>query len=838
MRSRPALPRQFLYFVLILALLSQACAISLIKWPTFPTPAVVTPFPSGPTATPAPRAEVTFTVRLPEPLLPGESLALTVVDEVTGLAFNFVDYSMDAVDAVTYTKKLTIPDQSVIRYRYARTIGNTHIFEDTNRDQNIRYRLFYINGPTQVTDTVSSWADKGANTPSGNISGTVVNADTGAPIPDILVTAGGVQFFTDSAGRFHLADLRAGKHNLVAYSMDGAYQTFQQGADVADNSNTPVQVRVKPMPLVNVTFIVSVPPGTVGPNVPIRIAGNLLQLGNTFADLRGGFSTAADRMPVLTPTADGRYSVTIPLPAGADVQYKYTMGDGFWNAEFASDQTYVTRRILVPNQNTTIEDVVQSWQAGPKAPIVFDVTVPQNTSPSDHIYIQFNFLFGWSQPIPMLKQGQNRWVYKLYGPLNMPGSFAYRYCRNAQCDSADDSQTAGPNAHGRNITPAITPQNINETVNAWMWPLDIGTATLVATTIPSRGTGFMAGVEYQSYYDPQTPAFNDLALQNIQGLGANWVVYTPSWTYKRTSPNIFTQQPGKDPFWSDTVRAVTEARARNINVALFPQPRFETNAADFWNNAPRGDLNWWTDWFEHYRAFAIHFADMATISGAQAVVIGGDWILPALPAGKLADGTPSGVPSDAETRWKNLIAEIRQHFRGNVIFALPYNSTDFTPPVSILRDTDAVYLLWFAKLSTLATPNKADMINEAGILLDQNIAPWQSQIGKPFIIALSYPSATNSATGCIPNGSGVCLDWTALNRPNPDLSTVSLDLQQQIDIYEAVLNAMNSRSWVSGFVSRGYFEPVELQDKSASIHGKPTRDVLWYWFPRLLGTIQ
>ena len=53
-----------------------------------------------------------------------------------------------------------------------------------------------------------------------------------------------------------------------------------------------------------------------------------------------------------------------------------------------------------------------------------------------------------------------------------------------------------------------------------------------------------------------------------------------------------------------------------------------------------------------------------------------------------------------------------------------------------------------------------------------------------------------------------------------------------------VLNAINLRPWVSGFVSRGYFTPVALQDKSASIHGKPTSDILWYWFPRLLGNIK
>jgi hypothetical protein len=130
------------------------------------------------------------------------------------------------------------------------------------------------------------------------------------------------------------------------------------------------------------------------------------------------------------------------------------------------------------------------------------------------------------------------------------------------------------------------------------------------------------------------------------------------------------------------------------------------------------------------------------------------------------------------------------------------------------------------------------MINEAGSLLDNNIAPWQAQVGKPFIIALSYPSSTNSATGCIPKDASNCYDWTVLSRPNPDITTVNLDLQQQVDIYDAMFTAINARSWVSGIVSRGYYPPVALQDKSASIHGKPASDLLWYWFPRLLGNVK
>jgi len=835
MKSHFVFSRRILLFIFIFALSSQACAISLIKWPTFPTASPSnTTVPSGPTATAFPRAQVTFTVRLPDPLSANEVLAISILDEVTGLALNAVDYQMTAVDTITYTATLAIPDQALIKYRYVK-LGASRVNEDTNSDENIRYRLLHVSGPTQVVDTLNSWADKPVGTLSGNIFGTVVNSDTSAPIPDILVAAGGVQALTDSVGRFQLIGLRGGTHNFVAFALDGAFQTFQQGATVAENQSTPVDVHLKPAQMVNVIFTVSVPPDTQR-GVPLRLAGDLIQLGNTFSDLKGGLSTVADRMPVLTALPDGRYSVSLFLPVGADIEYKYTLGDGFWNSEFTSTGQYVTRHLIVPTQNLTVEDVVQSWQAGPNSPILFQVTVPQDTPTGDIIYIQFN-PYGWTPPIPMWSTGANQWAYKLYGPLNIVGSFGYRYCRNAQCDSADDAQTAGESSRGHIVTPSLAPQDILDTVNEWTWPQKTGSPTLVATDIPSRGTGFMAGVEFQSYYEPNASTFLPNALQNIQAIGSNWVILTPSWTYARNNPLIFSEQPGKDAFWSDTVTLVTQARAINLNVALFPQPRFATNANDFWKAAPR-DSNWWNSWFDHYRAFVINYADLASLTGAQALIIGGDWIIPALPTGTLADGTPSGVPADAEARWKNVIAEVRQHFHGNVIFALPYDTGVIVAPVNILQDADAVYLLWFARLSDQPNPNKADLLAEAGRLLDTNISPIQVQVNKPFIIGLSYPSSSYSATGCIPNENGGCLYWTALNRPNADLGTVNLDLQQQVDIYEAVFNALNARSWVSGLISRGYFAPVALQDKSASIHGKPASDLLWYWFPRLLGNIK
>ena len=53
-------------------------------------------------------------------------------------------------------------------------------------------------------------------------------------------------------------------------------------------------------------------------------------------------------------------------------------------------------------------------------------------------------------------------------------------------------------------------------------------------------------------------------------------------------------------------------------------------------------------------------------------VLGGNDVLPALPGGLAADGSPSGVPADAEVFWADLLQELRDRYSGQIAWALPY----------------------------------------------------------------------------------------------------------------------------------------------------------------------
>ncbi len=819
--------------LLMLALTSLSCTWSLIDlgFPAYPTSV---PTGGGAASTPVALAETTFTVTLPAPLAPGENLAIGILDEVTGLGLNPVLYPLTQVDPQKYTVKLPLTLNSVIKYRYYRR-GGINALEDTSLGIPVRYRLYHVTAPGGSEDRVASWSDTAYSGETGSLTGTVLDSASGRPVPNMLVNAGGSSTLTDSLGQFVLHGLPVGTHTLVVYAMDGMYSTFQQGAAVAAGLTTNAPIMVQAANTVQVTFIVTLPPDSVD-GAPVRLAGNLLQFGNTFADLSGGLSSVATRMPTLAINDERQPSLTMRLPVGADLRYKYTLGDGFWNAEHTGDGAFAVRQLIVPATDVVVNDSIITWASGPSAPILFEVTVPANTPQGENVSIQFN-PYGWTEPFPMWPTSRpNQWVYKLYSPLNILGSFHYRYCRNDQCGSADDSYTAEAQANNRSVSTSLTGENIKDVVGSWSWWPDAEPGTIVAVPINVRKGGFWAGLEFSANYHPSWQATYPTAMQAAQALGSNYVILTPSWTATTANPLNFAPTPGRDPLWGDTLQAVQYARAQNMNVALFATPHLAPFTPDFWFQATR-DAAWWEAWFNRYRAFALYHADLAQLAGAQSLILGGEAVLPALPGGLLANGSPSGVPADAEGRWRTILTEVRQRFGGQVLWAHPYNGT-LTPAPIFINQLDAIYLLWSAPLTASAGATPDTLTAAAVARLDNEVLPFLSAAGKGVVIAIDYPSASGAALGCVAAGGSGCLDWSGLARPYPDTPSAALNLQEQADLYQAMLQAINQRDWVGGFVSRGYYPAVPLKDKSASVRGKPASDLLWYWLPRLTGAAQ
>ena len=80
--------------------------------------------------------------------------------------------------------------------------------------------------------------------------------------------------------------------------------------------------------MVNITFQVDGPEENLT-NTPIRIVGDLFQMGDIFTEFPNDSNIIPSRAPLLSYGEDGLYRITLTLPSGFTLHYKYTLGRWF-----------------------------------------------------------------------------------------------------------------------------------------------------------------------------------------------------------------------------------------------------------------------------------------------------------------------------------------------------------------------------------------------------------------------------------------------------------------------------------------------------------------------------
>jgi hypothetical protein len=433
----------------------------------------------------------------------------------------------------------------------------------------------------------------------------------------------------------------------------------------------------------------------------------------------------------------------------------------------------------------------------------------------------------------MWPAGPAEWTFSLFSPLESGTALGYRYCRNQQCGIADDVETPGADPTGRPVTPSAEPQSLDDTVNGWSWwQPDLGGAVVVAPEITPR-SGYQVGYEYAPAYSPTWLSSSVPALSVIAESGANRVIFSPAWVLRENAPVPQIQFDTRHaPFGDELEREIDQAGDLGLEAGLHPALILPGGSLDvWWAEAPR-DSAWWTVWFERYRSFLLTYAALAERAGAAKLVIGGPEVGPALPGGILADGSPSGVPIDAEMRWRNLLQEIRSVYTGSLAFEIDFGRT-LRPAPPFLDAVDEVHVYWHVPLGEGRELTSAEMQTAAFSALDGSLLADPALEGKPIILSVEYLSVDGGATACAARADGSCRPVEAFDAgadPEPDLS---LDLAEQSDALNAVILAAFAREEIQGFFARRYYPPVALHDKSASVNGKPAAQMLGYWYARI-----
>ena len=786
--------------MILLAFLSS-CNLPISEGSTLARPGVVE------------KAQLVLTVTSRKPLTQGQQIEMVVIDEVTGVPFQKERLPLSQTKDGSYGIVYPTPVGTVVTYYFQKLAADGSFFPEVRADgMEINFRRLYVDQPGMVKETIAGWADDlPTGQQSGEVSGVILSREMGEPLADILVSAGGIETITDINGKFTLYPLAEGSHSLTAISMSGTYLPIQHDFQASPGKVTVAELEMIPSLWREVTFKVKTPAGTIE-GAPIRLAGNLEQLGNTFHDLGSGISGDAARMPALTPLSDGWYSLQMVLPAGIDIRYKYTLGDGFWNAEHGLDQQFVTHQLILPldGGSMVVEDRVATWRTSNTETIWFKAEVPLDTPPGETIGVQFS-IAEWLPALPMMPIGENTWVFPLISPHNFSGEIPYRYCRQTPCVGLGQSGIESP-AITRQIPTNFSETHVNsEPVEDWAFLSPDAANIYEFADLTPRDANFVYGVALSPFSQHTV----------VTDLPGDHIILSPAWV-----PNPANHPRMLAPSIADTMRAETihgmvrAAHDQGKTVSLYPQVIFTHGADKWWQSQPTDEETFWLQFLTEHRNFVYQYANLAALAGADEIILGGDWLLPALPE----DGHFEiySQPGNIEMIWADTLIGVRERFQGKISFVVSLELAG-NPP-EFLSQVDTIYLAWDLPLEKISS-------DAMGSALDEHAQTLASEVHKPVVILAAIPSVQGYELDCIPspNAAGDCLDTSNL-KIGPTLENpAASDLEMQADYYYALLTAVSERDWVAGVVTQGYYPDLALNDTSASIHGKPAEQIFNSW---------
>ena len=189
---------------------------------------------------------------------------------------------------------------------------------------------------------------------------------------------------------------------------------------------------------------------------------------------------------------------------------------------------------------------------------------------------------------------------------------------------------------------------------------------------------------------------------------------------------------------------------------------------------------------------------------------------------------------DAEYRWMELIKDIREVFNGKLAFQIELTDELQALP-NFMVVLDEVYVYWHAPIADTQDASPAEMQSAVSSFLDNTLLADPALSNVPIYLSVEYLSIEDSAGACVKAPDETCRDHAEFNEGtivDPDLE---VDLLAQAKSLNALLLEATIRTEIKGIYIRGYNPSVVLHDKSASIYGKPGRDVVWYWYSRLTG---
>ena len=246
-------------------------------------------------------------------------------------------------------------------------------------------------------------------------------------------------------------------------------------------------------------------------------------------------------------------------------------------------------------------------------------------------------------------------------------------------------------------------------------------------------------------------------IAEIRSTGATHVaILTTAYQSTPQSSEIYTD-PQRTPSIDAVARLLGEARSHGLSTTL--KPHIDPEDGSWRASIDPADPQ---KWFASYRAWLLPLASLADSLGCSQLMIGSEL------AGTIRH----------EKEWRGLIADVRALFRGEILYAA---SWDEASNVGFWDALDAVGVDFYFPVTNRRDPGRLEILAGWQPSL-QRLQRLQRQTGKPVILTeVGYRSV---------DGAG--------RAPWEYRSAGEIDLQEQADLYWAMLEAIAGAEWITG----------------------------------------
>ncbi|MEI6452520.1 MAG: hypothetical protein WCP98_21555 [Actinomycetes bacterium] len=310
------------------------------------------------------------------------------------------------------------------------------------------------------------------------------------------------------------------------------------------------------------------------------------------------------------------------------------------------------------------------------------------------------------------------------------------------------------------------------------------------------------GIAYTGYWgDAYAGAASDRSLSELRATGADWASMLVTGYQPSVDSTTIDRTSDRTPTDASLIRAIRRARALHLSVMLKPHVDLSEDPAHWRGEIGQsfGDVEW-AAWFASYRAFILHYAQLATDTDCEQFSVGCE--------------LDSTVAHEAE--WRAIIADVRSVYHG----ALTYADDMVQTAPDAIAWWDAVDLIGQDAYPTLTDkphPTVADLLRGWRTSYMPKLKRLAERWGKPVILTeIGYRSVHGGAQD----------PWSWQRQGPPDMTV-------QARAYEAALTAVAERSWIRGMYWWQWEPDPNVggpRDTGYSPHDKPAEKVLHRWY--------